>query len=208
MFVSWSFSASGEAVGRLDHHDVLAVAGHQVEQVGLQVTQRPVPVDVLRDGDDVEGDAARDGVVEPPDVPAVVAALGQVQHHLGRRRRRPHGRAAGLEQRGQPVPVVPPAVGPEHATVDFVAYLGHVGRGVLCAQRGDDRIRVVVEGLRQLVEGQACPGGRLVLLARVGPGVGVVEVDQQLHAQGLGRAWPSSGCRPARGSRRPSPPTP
>jgi hypothetical protein len=94
----------GEAVRRLGRHHRLAVAGRQIHEIRLQRAQRAVPVDVVRHRDHVERHVARRRLVEPSAVPRLVAAIGEVQHHFGARRRRRDRGAARGEQRREAVP--------------------------------------------------------------------------------------------------------
>ena len=89
-----------------------------------------MPVAVVRRGDDVEAHASLRDVVEPPAIEAVVAAVGQVEHDLGARRAGLDGVVAGLQEPRQVVPVrrvEGVTVGPQHAGVQLVANLDHVG---------------------------------------------------------------------------------
>jgi hypothetical protein len=83
MFSQLSLSPSVNG-RRLGDDDVLPVVGRDVVQVELELGQRAVPVAVERGADHVEGDVAGGDVVKPPAEGPVVAALGEMEHHLRR----------------------------------------------------------------------------------------------------------------------------
>ena len=80
------------------------------------------------------------------------------------------------------------AVGQEKTGVDFVADLHHVGEQVFFREAVQHLVGIGVDGIPHYVRGQPCPGGGRRLLAGIGPVVGIMEVQQSLHAGVFGAA--------------------
>ena len=71
----------------------------------------------------------------------------------------------------------------EHAGRSLVSYLHHIGPRASCDQLRDGVLRVVVNRACKIGNRRvALPGHRNALLARIGPVVAVVKVDQKAHA--------------------------
>ena len=68
---------------------------------------------------------------------------------------------------------------PAHAVGDLIAGLDEVGGGPFVGQSAETRLGVVVDLGLQLLVAEREPGFRSPLRAGVGPGVAVVEVEQQ-----------------------------
>ena len=75
------------------------------------------------------------------------------------------------------------ADGPEHAALDLVANLHHLGLLARSLEVGEDFFRVVVDVLFEPLGAMAFPRGRRDLMAGVGPPVAVVEVDEHFQAE-------------------------
>jgi hypothetical protein len=100
------------------------------------------------------------------------------------------------QQIGEVVPVVGKlAVGPQHAAGLFVAHLHHVRQHAGIAEGVDGVARVRVDRIHQLLVLQLLPRNRSDLMRRVGPVVGVVEVEQKSEAQRLGLLRFGDGVR-------------
>ena len=84
--------------------------------------------------------------------------------------------------------VVVLSVRPEHAAGGLVADLDPGRRDTGITQGGQHIGRMIRDGLHKRLERQVFPGSRFVLLARIGPGIAVVEINHHLHAKGLGPA--------------------
>ena len=65
---------------------------------------------------------------------------------------------------------------------DFIADLHHIGHRVGLAKGGDRIARVFEDGLDQLVVRFVLPGLGRELFRRIGPGVGIVEVNKEFEA--------------------------
>jgi len=107
------------------------------------------------------------------------------------------GFAAGVDKLGKMIPVEVFSAGwdiedlalwPEHAGGDFVSDLDPVGRGAVGGEGFEDVGGVVVNFLAEVVEIEVLPllGGEL--LAGVGPGVGIVDVEEEEGAGALDAA--------------------
>ena len=182
----------GPRVLRLSDDDVLAELGGQLVDVVAQRGHRAVEERVVRQPDDVEGHPTGDEVVEEPVAVDVVAALVEVQHHpqlVVRRVGRSGALDAGLEQRRQVVPAgvrgpVELTRRPQHPVADLVADRHHADRRALPCECRDDVVGVAAHGVGQCGQILALPRGRGVLVLRVGPEVGVVDVQVHLHPGG------------------------
>ena len=96
---------------------------------------------------------------------------------------------SGLKQIGEIVPVVGQlAVGPEHAAGNFVAHLHHVGCEALFGKCGDGVAGVRKDLLDELLVIEFGPCRRHGLLGGIGPTVGVVQIEENVEAHGLGAA--------------------
>ncbi len=166
----------------------LGVASCEVGEVGFPAGGGALPALVAGESEDVELDAVGEGVVDPGAGDGVVAAFVDVEHGEDFGIDLFDG-GGGVEELGELVPVfggasAVGAVGHE-AGGDFISDLDHVG---LCAgvfELLDDVAGVVVGFLDEVGEGEVFPRGGGELFAGVGPGVGVVEVEEEFHAGGF-----------------------
>src|ERR1035438_8044660 len=121
--------------------------------------------------------------------PNLVAASIDVNHDLRTRRissSRVHARNARFDQIREVVPIVrEPAIRPEHAVDDFIADLHHVRRHARLVERGYGLRCVFEHCFDQLGMRHAFPGFWEELLARIGPGVRIVVVEQKMVTQPL-----------------------
>jgi hypothetical protein len=129
-------------------------------------------------------------VVEPLGA-AVVAAPVDVNHHVEvvvAGVARAGAGDAGVHERGELGPVLPVvlvdlAERPENAGGHLVADLDHVNGCALPGEVAHDVARVGAHGRGEGGQVLSLPRGRGRLLAGVGPEVGVVQVQQDLHAR-------------------------
>ena len=95
-------------------------------------------------------------------------------------------RDASGEELGELIPAVGElAIRPKHAGGDLVADLDHVGHGALLAHAGDSVAAEVEDGLDEVFVGEFGPRLGRVVMAGVGPVVGVVKVKQDAEAEGF-----------------------
>ena len=103
-----------------------------------------------------------------------------------------HGTAAGIEVAGEVGPRAAsvvvgtrgPAVprGPQHAIGNLVAHLHEVGSRTGTHESHQHLTGVVLYFLFQLTHSESGPIGGQGLLARIGPGVAVVQIEYKLKA--------------------------
>ena len=93
-----------------------------------------------------------------------------------------------LQELAQLRPVVTAAVGQEKTGVDFVADLHHFGEQAFFREAVQHAVGIGIDGIPHPVYGQPLPGGGRYLLAGVGPVIGVMEIQQNLHAGVSGAA--------------------
>ena len=98
----------------------------------------------------------------------------------------PSGRRRGPERRSR---------AEQNAGGDLVSDLHHVGPRACGDERLDVRQRVVVKVRHRGVDVVVHPRRRLGLLARVGPGVAVVKVEEKAHPGGLDLLSERDGVR-------------
>ncbi len=158
--------------------------------------------------DDVEVDVGVGEVVEVPLGDGPVAAAVDVDYNLdglvgggG-----PHAAHARLDQPDEVLPLLGIIVGigegldsagvhldvgvrdlhvaqrPEHAAGDFVAHLDHVGHDARLLELRDQVLAIFLDLLFESVHVEVPPGNRSFLMLRVGPGVGIVDVEQEHRA--------------------------
>ena len=150
--------------------------------------------------------AQADDVVVDTVLPHTVEEVGQhtcigypltVQHDFGIGALLAAGLPSLLQQREEAVPVGGAAVGvaavgivvldrslrpPKHAVGYLVARLNHVGRGTCRLELLQAVLGIFINLRSQLCVIQTLPGIGRPLLAGIGPGVAVMEVEQQRHA--------------------------
>lgn len=171
-------------------------------EVGRQARQVPLPPGVIGQPQHVKGDALRLQIVQEPAAGGIVAPRIQVDHNLyvicGGEAVFDAGNPR-LQQGGQMRPVVgiscpDTAVFPEHAGGDFIADLHDMRQGILRFEGGDEIGGVVVNGRLQGGEVEVGPGGRFALVPWVGPGIGVMDVQQQPHPGSMDAPRQRQGC--------------
>ncbi|EEF25390.1 conserved hypothetical protein [Ricinus communis] len=109
-----------------------------------------------------------------------------MQDHLGVRVDRLGGVVAVVDQAGQVAEAGGLPFRPQHAAVDFIPHLHPLDRDAIGFQVVEDAVGVAVDVAVQLRQRVAGPRRRLGLLARIGPAVAVVEVDQDALSLGGG----------------------
>lgn len=72
---------------------------------------------------------------------------------------------------------------PQHTVADLVAWLDEVGRGPLGLQAAQHPARILRQRIGQSLIIEALPCPWRPLLGRVGPGVAIVEVEQETQAR-------------------------
>ena len=93
---------------------------------------------------------------------------------------------AGVEKIGKIGPIGQFAVGPQHPVGDLVAHLHHLRHHAGGGEGGDGIAGVVEDGGSSSLCFELAPGRGSGLAAGIGPGVGVVKVEQQMKADRLG----------------------
>ena len=157
---------------------------HGAAQVG---DREAAPLWVVRQADHVEvGESGGGRLLEPVES---VLRLGNVDDDVdrltGRRGHGPHRRCPGFEQGEIVAPIKPDGVFDEPA-VGLVADLHHVGQDARGIELLEGLGGIRAEGVGEFIDvGDLRPGRWRVLPARIGPLVGVVEVEQRLHSRGL-----------------------
>jgi hypothetical protein len=96
---------------------------------------------------------------------------------------------------GRVVGAAHPAQGPEHTAVDLIAHLHDIRQRSGLLELGHDSGGVGLDLLLERVEGQAGPGGWRGLVARIGPRVGVMEVEQEHRPGRLDSTGHTQGVR-------------
>ena len=147
--------------------------------------ERCVPDGVVAEADDVVVERG-ELLVEILRVVGLSRTLG-VDHDLGGRATLAHGAAALAEHALEARPVVTAgSVGvhlhADDAVRDLVAHLHVVGRSASALQVVEAILRIIIHACGFLLGCLAvAPGGRQLLVDGIGPGVAVVEVEQELH---------------------------
>ncbi len=156
----------------------------------------------MRHADDVPLAACRAQVVEEPAEVGVVVAIGQMHDDLGVGIHRLGGVVSAVDELAQGGEVGRLALVPQHAAIDLVADLHPADGDAVVLEIFEDALGVAVDIGVELGDGVAGPGGRLGLLAGVGPAVAVMEVDHDAHAlrggalglvQGVAAIVPAAG---------------
>ena len=164
--------------------------GHE-GQVLAQVVQAAVPPGVVRLPDDVVVDAVLQALVEEPLGALLVAAVVDVDHDLRARgasprpaRRRGCRPSAGRRSCPNSAGSLPSG----HIMPAMISLPICTMSGITPASRKAAIVsrRVLEHGLHQFVVRLAFPGLGKELLLRIGPGVGVVIVQQELVAELFG----------------------
>ncbi len=183
-------------VGRLDDHNLLPVARGEIVEVLSKVRQRAVPPRIEGNADDIVVESGVLEVIEEPPAENVAGTVVHVDDGLrlvGGIEAVAHRRDAGRKKARELRPLlrgVPGAPLPAHATVvpqeaaaDLVPDLDVLRKRTRVAEPADDRVRVRVDGVDERRGVQTFPGRGLRLVSRVGPRVGVVEIEQEIVAR-------------------------
>ena len=185
-------SAFGPGHAHFAEHRFLAVGIEKVVDVHDELLHILPPVarfGIERQADQVVLQAALFAIVEEPVELGFVLPLVDVDHHVGLGEDFLRSGIAGVVQFGivaeAQIGIVLPGR-PEHAARGLVADLDPGRRDAGLLQGVQHVAGMIGHGVAQLRQREILPCGRLVLLARIGPGIAVVEVNHDLHAQILG----------------------
>ena len=148
-----------------------------------------MPEGIVGEADHVEGNALGHDVVVELAAPPVVAALVPVQHdpkQVALRVPDPSTLHPRLQECSQRTPAaargpVDLAYGPQDAVADLVADRDHVGWSSLSGECGDHLLRVGADRVGEPRQVLTLPGVWRRLVLGVGPEVGVVDVEKELH---------------------------
>ena len=172
----------GEGPGGFRHDDLLAVGVCHLLQHGGQIVQGAVPVGIPGGGENIVIHLIGIELLGEVGIVAGTLGIGEVDGNqdipIVFSGNLPDGLGAGGEQLGTVGPVAFAADG----VGGFVAHLNHAHIHTGVQQGLQALISIGFNGISLIVQGVVLPGLGHLLLAGVCPEVGVMEVDEDLHA--------------------------